>query len=78
MYNITLSRLESQPKVKVTSKTTIAYRITKSPDHGNFRYKQDSMRGVLSSSNSPLSKYQAKEPKPRIEISRFENNRLTV
>ena len=77
MYNITLSRLESQPKVKVTSKTTIAYRITKSPDHGNYRYKQDSMRGVLSSSNSPLSKYQ-KEQKPRIDISRFENNRLTV
>ena len=36
MYNITLSRLESQPRVKVVSKTSTYNNNSKSPDYSNY------------------------------------------
>ena len=39
VQNITLSRLESQPKVNVMAKTITCNRPVKSPDHNNYRYQ---------------------------------------
>ena len=60
MYNFTLSRLESQPKVKVVSKTTPGLRNVRSPDHNNYRYREESLRDVftsLANQVTPLNKF---------------------
>ena len=59
MYNITLSRLESQPRVKVVSKTSTYNNNSKSPDYNNCHYKQRSMHDVFTrKTNSPMNRYQ--------------------
>ena len=81
MYNFTLSRLESQPKVKVVSKTSPYYRTVKSPDYNSYRYKEESLRDVftsLANTTSPLNKFQTKAQNTKREPNRLFNNRLTV